>query len=77
MMRKAVKPLLEALREKEILYRWGFPFQIIVHHKGQKVIFWDIGDLPDFLNCLQLPKIDLPLWPRTYQDFSGRPPRRR
>lgn len=53
MMRKAVKPLLESLREKEILYRWGFPFQIIVHQNGQKITFQDIGDLPDFR--LQLP----------------------
>lgn len=72
-LRKAVKPLLE----KEIPYRWGFPFQIKVYHEGQKVIFRDITDLPDFLHNLQLPKFDLLQWPQSYQDFSGRTSRRR
>lgn len=69
--RKAVKPLLDVLREKEILYRWGFPFQIIVHQKGQKIIFCSIEDLPDFLKRLQLPLIDLPACPQPYQGLVG------
>lgn len=70
--RKAVKPLLDVLREREILFRWGFPFQVIVHQGGRRVIFQDINDLPEFSRLLQLPLIHLPDWPHSYQGLDWR-----
>lgn len=71
MKRKAVKPLLDILRQKEISYRWGFPFQIKVHRNGHNIFFRDMGDLPNFLINLQLPLVDLPAWSQIYYDNSG------
>ncbi|XP_073500594.1 uncharacterized protein [Phyllobates terribilis] len=61
-MRAALKPLTDALRVRDIPYRWGFPFSLQVRHNGHSARLLTPGDLPEFLKQLNLPQISIPQW---------------
>ncbi|KAG8451976.1 hypothetical protein GDO86_003963 [Hymenochirus boettgeri] len=60
--RRQLRPLLQALRDKKLAYRWGFPFQLIVRHEGTTHTLSYPEDLSSFCNALQLPEMKLPDW---------------
>lgn len=65
--RKALHPLLEILREKELRYMWHFPFALIVNHGGKKHVPRTPADLLDFCEAMNLDIINLLKW---YQEFT-------
>lgn len=65
--RRALRPLLDALREKDLRYTWRFPFALLVTNHGKQHTLRTPEDLPDFCSALQLGLIDLPEW---YQEFT-------
>ncbi|XP_041441901.1 golgin subfamily A member 6-like protein 22 isoform X1 [Xenopus laevis] len=69
--RKALKPVTEVLRERKILYRWGFPFSLRVQKEGTWAILRTPLDLDNFLKKLGLPEIKLTNWPEeNYQHWG-------
>lgn len=62
MQRRALKPLLEALQDAKLLYRWGFSFSLLVTKDGQQFTLQNKDDLPLFLESLGLPLVDIPDW---------------
>ncbi|DBA13690.1 TPA: hypothetical protein GDO54_018641 [Pyxicephalus adspersus] len=62
-MRRAVRPLLDVLRERNIPYRWGYPFHLIARYSSKNYFFRGPEDLPHFLRDLRLPDIHLAEWP--------------
>lgn len=64
--RRALWPLLEKLREKELCYTWRFPFALIVNYNGKQHTLCSPEDLPEFCQALQMDSAELPEW---YQDF--------
>lgn len=64
-LRRALRPLLEALRERNILYRWGYPFALTARKENKSASFRGLGDLPHFLSTFELPVISLPDWPKS------------
>lgn len=64
--RRALRPLLDKLREKEIRYTWRFPFALLVTSDGRQHTLRTPEDLPDFCDALQLGVVELPDW---YQEF--------
>lgn len=64
--RRALRPLLDKLREKDIRYTWRFPFALLVNHNGRQHTLRSPEDLPDFCHALQIDLIELPEW---YQEF--------
>lgn len=69
--RRALRPLLDKLREKDLQYTWPFPFTLLVTYNGRQHSLCTPGDLPEFCNSLQLGQIELPEW---YQEFILPPP---
>lgn len=70
--RAALKPILEVLRDKDIPYRWGFPFALSVRRNGKTYTLRSGADIPSFLKDLDIPDITIPDWP---QLSSGAPKR--
>lgn len=63
-LRRALKPLLEALKAQNVLYRWGYPFALFAHKGDKSATFRSLGDLPNILSTFSLPMISLPDWPK-------------
>lgn len=57
LMRKALKPVTDAVQAEQIKYRWGFPFQLSASHNGKLAVFRTLGDLVNFLATFELPQI--------------------
>lgn len=55
-MRRALKPVTDALQAKQIKYRWGFPFWLSSSYNGKSVIFCTLGDLANFLGTFEMPQ---------------------
>lgn len=64
--RRALRPLLDKLREKDLRYSWRFPFALLVNQNGRQHILRSPEDLPDFCQALHLEQVELPEW---YQEF--------
>lgn len=62
MQRWALKPVLEALQDAKLIYRWGFPFQLSVTKDGQQVVLRSREELPQLLQQLGVPAIDILDW---------------
>lgn len=62
MQRQALKSLLEALQDANLIYRWNFPFHLSVTKYGQQFSLRNKDDLPQFLKHPNLPTIDIPDW---------------
>lgn len=55
--RRALCPLLDKLREKEIKYTWRFLFALIVSANGHQHVLRALADLPKFCEGLGLDPI--------------------
>lgn len=64
--RRALRPLLEVLRERGIPYRLKFPFTFNATYKGKQCYLHMPEDIAIFCIQLNLLLIDLPEW---YQEF--------
>lgn len=64
--RRALRPLLDKLCEKDLKYTWRFPFALILTHNGRQHTLRIPDDLADFWDSLQLGLINLP---DCYQNF--------
>lgn len=58
--KRALKPLLQLLQDRNITYRWRFPFALSVSHAGIAVNLRDPDNVIDFCAKLHLPAVDLP-----------------
>lgn len=68
--RKALKPLLNLLRDHDLTNRWGFPFHLQVRKDGKLFVVRHPRDIPEMLSALQLPALAPLTWPplMTLQD---------
>lgn len=64
--RRALKPLLEVLKEKNISYRWKFPFALQATFQGKHFFLRTPDDLTTFYENLHMEYIPLPDW---YAEF--------
>lgn len=64
--RRDLRPLLEALRNKSIIYRWKFPFGLLATYQGQSALLRVPEDLRPFCKAMDIPYMDVPEW---YADF--------
>lgn len=71
--RREMRPLLDVLRARNIIYRWKFPFCLSASHNGHIANLRVPEDLEHFCTSLNLPLVDLPDW---YSDFRLPPFRR-
>lgn len=60
--RRALRPLLETLRSRNIQYRWKFPFCLSASTRGRTALLRTPDDLPSFCEQLDIPMIELPEW---------------
>lgn len=62
--RRALRPLQDKLRVREIKYIWRFPFALIVNSEwnGHQYILHEPDDLQDFCAALDLGQVLLPDW---------------
>lgn len=64
--RRALRPLLTVLRDKNIPYRWRFPFGLSATRSGRTALLREPDELEDFCKSLDIPVVELPEW---LQDF--------
>lgn len=69
---RELRPLLEVLRNKEIPYRWKFPFALSASHQGRTALLRVPEDLRHFCDTLEIPYTEVPDW---YAEFC--PPAKR
>lgn len=62
MQRRALRPLLAAVQEAGLTFRWGFPFYLQVTKDSRQVMLCTKDDLPHFLSTLGLDPADFPDW---------------
>ena len=62
MQRRLLRPLLVALQDAGLSYRWGFPFYLQATKDGRTVTLRTKDDLPHFLSSLDLDQVDFPDW---------------
>ncbi|OCU00185.1 hypothetical protein XELAEV_18005957mg [Xenopus laevis] len=60
--RRLLRPLITALKENNLLFRWGYPFSLHVTHNGQSFVLTGPDDLAPFLAGLGLSDVNLPDW---------------
>lgn len=68
--RRALKPLLEQLRGDGITYRWGFPACLIATKNGGSFTLRFPEEHCAFLQDLNLPHMELPVWQNPIPTFS-------
>ncbi|CAH2248957.1 Hypothetical predicted protein [Pelobates cultripes] len=73
--RRALRPITTALRERNIPYKWGFPFSIQVRHHNEWIAARWPEEIPRFLQRLELPSIAVPDWILEPLDREPRPQR--
>ncbi|XP_040194428.1 uncharacterized protein LOC120927670 [Rana temporaria] len=71
--RRDLKPLLDLLRERAIIYRWKFPFGLQATHQGRTALLRVPEELQMFCDALGIPYIDVPDW---YAEFRFRAARK-
>lgn len=64
--RRALLPLLAALRTRNIQYHWKFPFGLSASARGRSALLRTLEDLQGFSKQLDLPHIELPEWYALY-----------
>lgn len=67
-----LKPLLDALRAREIRYKWKFPFCLAASHQGHNASLRVPEDLPRFCETLGLPLVSVPDWYAPYHRSVSR-----
>lgn len=60
--KRALRPLLDHLRARNIPYRWKFPFCLSATARGRTALLRSPDDLPAFCEQLDLPMTELPEW---------------
>lgn len=60
--RRALRPLLDVLRARNIQYRWKFPFGLSASTRGRSALLRTPDDLLGFCDQLDLPHVELPEW---------------
>ena len=72
-----LRPLLNVLRDRNISYKWKFPFCLSASHQGRTVLLKVPEDLPHFCDTLGIPLIAVPDWYAMYRQSVNRwPPQR-
>lgn len=66
--RAMLRPLLDLLRTKGCMYRWGFPFHLIVHSENLVFTLRHTRDLPALFEFLDTPSIEVPNWLKQVSD---------
>lgn len=69
--RKALKPLLVLLQDRNISYRWNFPFQLQIRKEGKWLSIRGPSDIPAVATALELPELPPLEWPQSYSLFLG------
>ncbi|XP_056403194.1 transmembrane protein 260 isoform X4 [Hyla sarda] len=72
--RAILRPLLRELQNRNLPYRWGFPFALHVTAGEVSASLREPGDLPLFLSSLGLPPLTLPDWVHFLRDPYAVPP---
>ena len=65
--RRDLRPLLNVLRDRNISYKWKFPFCLSASHQGRTVLLKVPEDLPHFCDTLGIPLIAVPDWYAMYR----------
>uniref|UniRef100_A0A8C5QII1 Transposase n=1 Tax=Leptobrachium leishanense TaxID=445787 RepID=A0A8C5QII1_9ANUR len=60
--RRLLKPLTEVLRDRQVKYRWGYPFSLQVTLDGVHYGITSVTDLPPLLTALGIESLDIPDW---------------
>lgn len=71
--RRDLRPLLETLRDRQILYKWKFPFCLSASTHGHTAILKVPEDLPHFCATLGIPLIPVPNWYAAFRPRTGTP----
>lgn len=59
---RALRPLLQQLRARNLVYKWQFPFCLSTTYQKRSYNLCTPGDLPDFCTQLQMEVLFLPDW---------------
>uniref|UniRef100_A0A8C5PAB4 Uncharacterized protein n=1 Tax=Leptobrachium leishanense TaxID=445787 RepID=A0A8C5PAB4_9ANUR len=60
--RRHLKPITDVLRDRDIRYRWGYPFALTVRRDNQLMSIMEPGDVPEFICALDLPQVEVTNW---------------
>uniref|UniRef100_A0A8C5PC04 Transposase n=1 Tax=Leptobrachium leishanense TaxID=445787 RepID=A0A8C5PC04_9ANUR len=60
--RRHLKPITDVLRDRDIRYRWGYPFALTVRRDNQLMSIMEPGDVPEFIRALELPQVEIANW---------------
>uniref|UniRef100_A0A8C5MJD9 Uncharacterized protein n=1 Tax=Leptobrachium leishanense TaxID=445787 RepID=A0A8C5MJD9_9ANUR len=60
--RRHLKPITDVLRDRDIRYRWGYPFALTVRRDNQLMTIMEPGDVPEFIRALDLPQVEVANW---------------
>ncbi|CAH2300865.1 Hypothetical predicted protein [Pelobates cultripes] len=60
--RRALKPITTALRERNIKYKWGFPFALMARHQDSWLAARWPDEIPRLLDTLNMPHIQFTDW---------------
>uniref|UniRef100_A0A8C5PPF7 Uncharacterized protein n=1 Tax=Leptobrachium leishanense TaxID=445787 RepID=A0A8C5PPF7_9ANUR len=71
--RRHLRPITQTLRHRNVPYRWGFPFSLMVRLDGVQHTIYCPKDVPDFLEALHMAPLEIPDWER--EEPGGRAPR--
>ncbi|CAH2299288.1 Hypothetical predicted protein [Pelobates cultripes] len=69
--RRDLCPITQALMERQIKFRWNFPFALTVTYKDKTHAITTPADIPDFQTDLNLPPSEVEDW----TGLSGPPPK--
>ncbi|CAH2315771.1 Hypothetical predicted protein [Pelobates cultripes] len=60
--RRALRPITQALLERQIKFRWNFPFALTVNLQNKTHTITSPEDVPDFQRALKLPPSEVEDW---------------
>lgn len=61
-LRRSLRPIPQAVKDKGATYKWGFPFALIVRSKGRTFVLRSPAQLPDFFAYLGVTPFEMPDW---------------
>lgn len=57
-----LRPFLQVLREKGYVYRWGYPFHLVVRNGNSSFSHYSLKDLPRLFKFLNMEQMEVPNW---------------
>ncbi|CAH2285575.1 Hypothetical predicted protein [Pelobates cultripes] len=72
--RRALRPVTTLLRERNIPYKWGFPFALLARHQNEWIPLRWPEESPGFLHRLELPPTEITDWVLGPLEPRPRPP---